>query len=137
MTSKDAMEGGPDPLAVDAGLFEPDEGQVRDHTPSSMRTIAKELRDSLDALVGPGSTSGGKGTGSVNGLLDRCRLSPADIGQWEDAAAFAQTVGESSAGRKFVEVYREFVEAYQAVADAIEASAANHAEADRATEGGR
>jgi hypothetical protein len=132
MTQKDAMEGEQDPLHIDPELF--DSGPGREHSPSTMRSIAEELKSYLGGMEGPGSAEGYT-NGSVNGILDHCQLSESQIGTWHDASAFSMTVGANSGGKKFAQVYREFVEAYTAVVDAVEASARNHKDGDDASEG--
>ncbi|MEV0148079.1 MULTISPECIES: hypothetical protein [unclassified Nonomuraea] len=133
MTQKDAMDGGTDPLYVDPDLFD---GGEREHSPSTMRTIAQELRTAVSALEGPGSAEGYT-TGSVKAIFDHCQLTEAQIGTWHDASAFAQTVGKSSGAQKFADVYSQYIQALKDIIAAIEANAANHAAADVATEGGK
>ncbi|MBT2224520.1 hypothetical protein [Nonomuraea sp. NEAU-A123] len=132
MTQKDAMEGGQDPLYVDPDLF--DAGAGREHSPTAMRAIADELKSYLGGMQGPGSAEGYT-SGSVNGILDHCQLSEAQIGTWHDASAFSSTVGSNSGGKKFAQVYKEFIDAYKDVIAAVEASAANHSAGDQANEG--
>ncbi|MEV0196943.1 hypothetical protein [Nonomuraea sp. NPDC050691] len=134
MTQKDAMDGGTDPLYVDPDLF--DGGGAREHSPSTMRKIAQELRTAVSALEGTGS-AGGQATGSVKALHDHCQLTEAQIGTWHDASAFASTVGKNSGAQKFADVYAAYIQALKDVIDAIEANAANHAAADVASEGGK
>jgi hypothetical protein len=131
MTQKDAMEG-QDPLHVDPELF--DSGSGREHSPSTMRSIAEELKSYLGGMTGPGSDEGYT-SGSVNGILDHCQLSEAQIGTWHDASAFSRTVGSNSGGKKFAQVYNEFIDAYKQVIAAVEASAKNHKDGDEANEG--
>lgn len=123
MTSKDATDGGQDPLWVDPNLFD---GGARENSPYAMRAIAGELRDNLDYLQGKGSQPNGDIEGG---------LSSAQIGQWNDAMALASTVGSHNAGAKFADVYRKFIDAYQKVVEAVEASADNHDRARRENEG--
>ncbi|NRQ39078.1 hypothetical protein HII36_45740 [Nonomuraea sp. NN258] len=131
MTSRDAIDGGADPLRVDTELF--DEGPERYHSPTSIKAIATELRITLDALEGKGTRLGG----NVNAIMDGNQLSSAQIGAWDDAVALSASVGSANAGRKFVEVYQKFIDAYRDVVEAVEASAASHAEAAKANEGGK
>ncbi|MFD1542264.1 hypothetical protein [Nonomuraea guangzhouensis] len=132
MTQKDAMEGDQDPLYIDPDLF--DSGPGREHSPTQMRAIAEELKSYLGGMTGPGSAEGYT-NGSVNGILDHCQLSEAQIGTWHDASAFSRTVGANSGGKKFAQVYQEFIDAYKDVIAAVEASAANHSAGDKANEG--
>jgi hypothetical protein len=125
MTSKDAMEGGSDPLWVDPNLFE-----AREHSPYAMRAIAQQLRDNLDALLG----SGGHPNGDIKDLSAE-GLSTSQLGEWHDARALAATVGSQNAGTKFAEVYQKFIDAYEKVVEAVEASAKNHDQARRENEG--
>jgi hypothetical protein len=128
MTSRDAMDGGTDPLAVDPHLFE---GGDRENSPTGIRGVARELRSSLDAMLGGGE----RPNGNINQISTGGEFSSAQIGQWEDALALASTVGSNNAGRKFAEVYQKFIEAYQGVVEAVEASADNHDRARRTNEG--
>ena len=127
MTSRDATDGGTDPLSVDPNLF----GDGRENSPVGIRAIAQELRINLDAMLGGGE----RPNGNVNQISTDGELSASQIGQWDDAQALASTVGSSNAGRKFAEVYQKFIEAYQSVVEAVEASADNHDRARRANEG--
>ncbi|WP_219467208.1 hypothetical protein [Nonomuraea rhizosphaerae] len=132
MTRKDAMEGEPDPLQVDPDLF--NEGPGREHSPSTMRSIADELKSYLGALTGPGADEGFT-SGSVNGILDHCQLSETQFGTWDDASAFGRSAGSNSGGKKFAQVYGEFINAYKLVIAAVEESAKNHKDGDEASEG--
>ncbi|QYC38719.1 hypothetical protein Nocox_05460 [Nonomuraea coxensis DSM 45129] len=131
MTQKDAMEGGPDPLAPDKSLFEGDDGDARENSPQAIRNIAKELRTAYEAMLG----KGGRPNGNINQLGTDNELGAAQIGQWPDALALADTVGSHNAGVKFAEVYQKFIDAYKNVIEAVELSAENLDRARRGNEG--
>ncbi|MEO3873650.1 hypothetical protein ABGB18_32980 [Nonomuraea sp. B12E4] len=118
----------PDPLQVNPYLFD-DDG--REHSPSTMRAIAVEMRSGLDAMLGRGE----RPNGNINQISTGSELSTAQIGQWSDAQALALTIGSSNAGRKFADVYQRFIEAFESVVEAIEANADNHDRARRENEG--
>jgi hypothetical protein len=131
MTSRDVMEAGdslhPDPNwpGLDGSL------DVSEFDPTTMRSIANHMRTCIPGMDGPGTPEG-----SLASIRDHCQLTEAQLGQWNTARAFSQTVGAPSGGKKFEKVYQEFVEAYKNVIAAIEASAdnldkANHASGDR------
>ncbi|MFG1618842.1 hypothetical protein [Nonomuraea wenchangensis] len=130
MTQKDAMEGGPDPLAVDKHLFDGD-GDARENSPKAIRAVAQELRISFEAMLG----NGGRPNGNINQMSTGNELGAAQIGQWNDALALAATVGSSNAGAKFAEVYQKFIDAYQSVVEAVELSAENLDRARKGNEG--
>jgi hypothetical protein len=120
-------------LPVDPNLFE-----ARENSPSSMRVIAQELRASLNAMLGNSE----RPNGNVNQIATGDRpsneeipLTTAQIGEWFDASALAETVGSQNAGKKFADVYQKFIDAYESVVEAVEASAANHDRARQANEG--
>lgn len=119
--------GGADPLRPDPGLFD-----ERYHSPAAIRTIARELRSSLEAMLGNGE----RPNGNVNQIWTEGGLSSEHIGQWSDALSLASTIGSNNAGAKFAEVYQKFIEAYQSVVEAVEASADNHDRARQQNEGG-
>ncbi|MDA0637163.1 hypothetical protein OUY22_27495 [Nonomuraea sp. MCN248] len=119
--------GGGTHLRPDPGLFD-----ERYNSPAALRTIATELRTSLDAMLG----KGGRPNGNIDQISTGNGLSVADIGQWDDARSLASTIGSSNAGAKFAEVYQKFIEAYESVVEAVETSADNHDRARRANEGG-
>ncbi|MED7927439.1 hypothetical protein SMD20_24490 [Nonomuraea sp. LP-02] len=130
MTQKDAMEGGPDPLAVDKSLFDGD-GDTRENSPQAIRAVAQELRIAFDAMLG----NGGRPNGNINQMSTGNELGAAQIGQWNDALALADTVGSNNAGAKFAEVYQKFIDAYQSVVEAVELSAENLDRARKGNEG--
>ncbi|MEO3798935.1 hypothetical protein [Nonomuraea sp. B1E8] len=128
MTSRDATDGGSDPLAADPQLFE---GGARENSPTGIRGVARELRISLDAMLGGGE----RPNGNINQISTGGEFSAAQIGQWDDALALASTVESKNAGRKFAEVYQRFIETYQSVVEAVEASADSHDRARQTNEG--
>ncbi|MFI7416762.1 hypothetical protein [Nonomuraea sp. NPDC049684] len=116
-----------DPLDIPAHTADQFQGDGRVHEPSVMRSIAAALSKNLQAMEKPG----------VSGrTLADVQPGAAQFGEWIDAKVFGSTAGRDGAGQKFGRVYAEFVEAYRSVIAAIEASAANHAEADTRNEGG-
>ncbi|MCK2221292.1 hypothetical protein MF672_046940 [Actinomadura sp. ATCC 31491] len=128
MTQKDAMEGGPDPLAVDGHLFD---GDARENSPQAIRAVAQELRIGYEAMLGHSE----RPNGNIDQLSKGGELSAAQIGQWNDALALAATVGSHNAGAKFAEVYQKFIDAYRDVVEAVETSAENLDRARRGNEG--
>ncbi|MFC4120085.1 hypothetical protein [Nonomuraea zeae] len=106
-----------------AAKFESD-GRV--HEPSTMRSIAAVLSKHIEAVEKPGFS------GSA---MTEIQLEAAQFGEWTDAKIFGATAGRDSAGQKLGQIHSEFVKAYKDVIAAIEASAANHTEADTRNEG--
>jgi hypothetical protein len=105
------------------GTFESD-GRV--HEPSTMRAVAEVLKKCIEAVEKPGLSGA---------AMTDIQLEAAQFGEWMDAKTFGATAGRDSAGQKLGQVHSEFVTAYKNVIAAIEASAGNHAEADRRNEG--
>ncbi|MEV0591865.1 hypothetical protein [Nonomuraea cavernae] len=124
MTQKDAIEGGEDPLVLDPKWPGLDGGEPVQYSVSQMRAVARELAavKGLDKQAGQ--------------LQSDTQLSEAQVGQWNDAQAFTKTIGENSAGTKFLQAYTDFINAYDRVVMAIEANADVYAGTNIKNEGG-
>ncbi|MEU0565514.1 hypothetical protein ABZ297_09000 [Nonomuraea sp. NPDC005983] len=127
---------GPDPLPIITDWPGLDGDVTVEYSVKMMRSIADELKSYTSGFHGPGSWDGYT-TGSTKSLADHCQLTEAQIGTWNDAKAYCDTVGANSAGTKFLQVYTEWVEMYDRIVRAIEANADEYARKTADNEGGR
>ncbi|GGO83023.1 hypothetical protein [Nonomuraea cavernae] len=124
MAPKEATKDGGNPLVLDPKWPGLDGGEPVEYSVTRMRAIARDLASAknLDQHLGR--------------LGSDTQLSPAEVGQWDDAQAFSKSVGETSAAAKFLQAYTDFANAYDQLVAAIEANADAYANTNSMNEGG-
>jgi hypothetical protein len=111
MTSKDALRAG-EAVPLNAqwpGLEKALED--RSFKVTAMRAVATDMESYLNSMTGA-SNAKECTTGSLNDIRESCSLTEVQLGRWDTASAFTQSVGING-GRKLEEVYGEFIAAYE------------------------